>query len=296
MLTGVPAAWPPGVEVLAIDLDVRERSRVAIDPHIRELSRDAAVFLKIDSTLRGPVASLIESALRVSGRSIAMVAPAFPEQGRTVVDGQLIVNGEAGPRVSDVVGDGPHVVVDSEQLVQLARDAEQHPEWLLVGSAGLARRLAPTSAPPHVRRHGSVLVVAGSPTPITREQLAMLHGMPGLDIIATEPTDARDSGEAARAIAEIAARTRPEAVVLTGGATARAVIHQVQAKHVRVLGELQPGIPIGKLEDGLWQGVTVVTKAGGFGTPSTLLDVVRALGPSSRERGLRETNPRHHDG
>ena len=35
------------------------------------------------------------------------------------------------------------------------------------------------------------------------------------------------------------------------------------------------------LHGGLWDGVRVVTKAGGFGTPETLLDVVRALGVSS---------------
>jgi uncharacterized protein YgbK (DUF1537 family) len=70
-------------------------------------------------------------------------------------------------------------------------------------------------------------------------------------------------------------------VILTGGATARAVMHHVRARRLRILGELQPGIPVGRLEDGAWHGLTVVTKAGGFGTPSTLLDVVRALGPSS---------------
>ena len=37
----------------------------------------------------------------------------------------------------------------------------------------------------------------------------------------------------------------------------------------------------GALEDGVWHAITVVTKAGGFGTPETLLDVVRGLGVSS---------------
>jgi uncharacterized protein YgbK (DUF1537 family) len=33
---------------------------------------------------------------------------------------------------------------------------------------------------------------------------------------------------------------------------------------------------------GIWDGLTVVTKAGGFGTPETLLDVAHALGVRSQ--------------
>ena len=286
VVTTPPLVWPADVDVLAIDLDVRERPYAEISPELGQLTHGSRVFLKIDSTLRGPVSSLIASALAVSGRTLAMVAPGFGEQGRTVVQGRLFVHGQPAARVSDVVGESPHRVVDSDRMEEVARTAEQHPEWLLVGSAGFARLLAPRSRTLDIRRHSNVLVVAGSPSPVTREQLEPLHGLEGVEVIATPPTETRDEGQAALTLADRAARKQPEAVVLTGGATARAVIHRVGAKHVRVQGELQPGVPIGTLEDGAWHGVTVVTKAGGFGTPTTLLDVVRALGPSSPERGL----------
>jgi uncharacterized protein YgbK (DUF1537 family) len=104
-------------------------------------------------------------------------------------------------------------------------------------------------------------------------------------MLATPPTDVRDQGEAARGLAEIvatwAARSRPGAIILAGGATAREVCRQLQAIGVRLSGELQPGIAIGVLEGGQWAGVPVVTKAGGFGGENALLDVVRALGVSS---------------
>ncbi len=286
MVTSAPSLWPAGVDVLAIDLDVRERSHATLDLHVGQLARGKRLFLKIDSTLRGPVASLIASALHVSGRALAMVAPGFPEQGRSVVDGRLVVNGDPGPRVSDVVGDVPHVVIDSDGLGQLARDAEWHPEWLLVGSAGLARHLAPPPRPIAPAHHARVVVVAGSPTVVTRQQLEMLRGVPGVEVIATTPTETRDEGQTAAALAARAAQGAPEAVIIAGGATARELIHRVHAAHVRILGELLPGVPLGELQDGDWHGVTVVTKAGGFGTPTTLLDVARALGPSSPERGL----------
>ena len=52
---------------------------------------------------------------------------------------------------------------------------------------------------------------------------------------------------------------------------------------MRLSGEFSPGVPIGRLVGGVWNDVLVVTKAGGFGTPNTLLDVVRALGVLSNQ-------------
>jgi uncharacterized protein YgbK (DUF1537 family) len=265
------------------------------------------VFVKIDSTLRGPLSGLISGALDAFGRERAVVAPAFPEQGRQLRDGRLYVHGAPGAslidalggaastsvRVSDFprVGDsGPrYLIVDSETAADLRRIAEsaaRHLDWLLVGSAGLARQLAPPHQPASApAARGDVLVVAGSPTTVTREQLRRLHGLPDVTLLKTPPTDARDAGEAAAALADAVASWSeshtPGAVVLTGGATARAVSHRLGATSLRLLGELEPGVPIGQLQDGIWHGVTVVTKAGGFGTPDTLLDVVRALGVSS---------------
>ena len=51
---------------------------------------------------------------------------------------------------------------------------------------------------------------------------------------------------------------------------------------VRLVGELSPGIAVGYLVGGAWDGVLAVTKAGGFGAPNALLDVVQALGVSSK--------------
>jgi uncharacterized protein YgbK (DUF1537 family) len=272
--------------------------------HLRGAER---VFVKIDSTLRGPLIGLIAGALDAFARECAVVAPAFPEQGRRLRHGRLYVHGQPGASLSDVLGAADAsvviasalplagataarcVIVDAENSAELrhvADSARAHPEWLLVGSAGLARQLAP----PHQRAsvaaaRGDVLVVAGSPTAVTRQQLPRLDGLRNVTLLTTPNTEARDAGEAAAALAERVVmwsnRHTPAAMVLTGGATARAVCHRLGATSLRLLGELEPGVPIGQLQDGAWHGVTVVTKAGGFGTPDTLLDVVRALGVSS---------------
>src|SRR5439155_5812416 len=98
----------------------------------------------------------------------------------------------------------------------------------------------------------------------------------------TPRTSERDAGESAQAVAETVGEwsgsLRPGAVVLAGGATARKVCERLGAAGVRLSGELSPGVPIGRLVGGVWDQVLVVTKAGGFGSPNTLLDVVRSVG------------------
>ena len=320
VLHGVPVAWPSDAEVLSVDLDLRERSNAHAEAVTREAARhlcaarpEADVLLKIDSTLRGPIAGMVAGALAGSGRTLAVLAPAFPEQGRLFRDGRVYVNGVAGASLQEVleiehtaVLGAQHVVVDAESptsLQTLARAWPHHPEWLLVGSGGLARQVAGGAPQPNektLRRGGGpILVVAGSPTPQTQAQLERLRGLATIIVaggetrvpkgqvivLCTPPAAARDTGEAAGALADItqrlAAEFTPGALVLTGGATARFVCERLGAHGVRLEGELQPGVPFGTLHGGLWHGVQVVTKAGGFGTPDTLLDVVRALGVSS---------------
>jgi D-threonate/D-erythronate kinase len=288
----MPSHWPEGVEVLAVDLDLREASdavayAVTFDV-LHQLQAAPQTFLKIDSTLRGPVAALISGALDGGGLRLAVVAPAFPEQGRFIRGGRLYIGHQPGVSLLDILGGLRCVVEDAEapeDLRHVAEAALAHSDWLLVGSAGLARQLAPGGQPAAISPVGDVLVVAGSPTAVTRAQLDGLDALPHVVVMRTRPSETRDSGEAAEALADRVAawsqHNTPGAVVLTGGATARAVAHRLGATSLRILGELAPGIPFGEIQDGVWHAVPVVTKAGGFGTPHTLLDVLRALGVSS---------------
>jgi uncharacterized protein YgbK (DUF1537 family) len=151
---------------------------------------------------------------------------------------------------------------------------------LLVGSAGLARHLAgPASVAPPRAERGPVLVVAGSPASVTRDQLDRLPSR--VTVLRTPPTDDRDNGAAAADIARSAAQhSAPGLLILTGGQTARLVCSALAVERIDLVGEVLPGIPIGHLRGGAWDGVLVVTKAGGFGGPTTLLDVLHAVGPS----------------
>lgn len=53
----------------------------------------AAIYKKVDSTMRGHVGAEIESMLMSTRRHLALLAPAFPANGRVVVDGCLLVHG-----------------------------------------------------------------------------------------------------------------------------------------------------------------------------------------------------------
>ncbi len=60
------------------------------------------------------------------------------------------------------------------------------------------------------------------------------------------------------------------ALVATGGETARTVLQAWGVSHLRLLGEVEPGLPYSKTE-GWTRDILVLTKAGGFGTRETLL-------------------------
>jgi uncharacterized protein YgbK (DUF1537 family) len=86
--------------------------------------------------------------------------------------------------------------------------------------------------------------------------------------------------DAARSVAaDLAAQARGlmmagyGALVVTGGETARAIVASLDEPTVEVLDEPRPGIVRGRLANG----VLLVTKAGGFGTADTFVDLYRLL-------------------
>jgi D-threonate/D-erythronate kinase len=66
------------------------------------------------------------------------------------------------------------------------------------------------------------------------------------------------------------AADRVSGLVATGGETARAVLDAWQVRGLRVLGEVDTGVPF-SVAEGWVRRLPVVTKAGGFGDPETLV-------------------------
>jgi uncharacterized protein YgbK (DUF1537 family) len=107
------------VDVFAIDLDSRENSpECAADrmTALLELLRPhttSEIVKKIDSTLRGNVASETFAILTARPGAVAIVAPSFPAQGRTIRDGCLHERGRRseGASLPELFADIPFVTI-----------------------------------------------------------------------------------------------------------------------------------------------------------------------------------------
>jgi uncharacterized protein YgbK (DUF1537 family) len=112
---------PSGVDAVVADTDSRglEPAEAAARARRAALRLASAPILmkKLDSTLRGPLAAELEAVLAASGRSAAVVAPAFPATGRTTVGGVQLVDGEPVHRTR--FGRDPVSPVREADLVRL---------------------------------------------------------------------------------------------------------------------------------------------------------------------------------
>ena len=135
---GLGAAPGP---VAAIDLDTRRMSADDAAAAVREAAgrAEGLVYKKLDSTLRGHVAAEIRAALEATGLARAVIAPAFPAQGRTVRGGQVFVDGEPTGRGVEGILDAE---TDDDLRAIVASVGDEPVLW--AGSAGLAAHVAAT--------------------------------------------------------------------------------------------------------------------------------------------------------
>ena len=94
--------------VLVVDTDSRyrppEEARAAVERAVGDRPAPV-VYKKLDSTLRGNVASETAGALAAAGADCAVVAPAFPANGRLTAAGHHLVDGV--PVTESAAGDDP---------------------------------------------------------------------------------------------------------------------------------------------------------------------------------------------
>jgi len=95
------------------------------------------------------------------------------------------------------------------------------------------------------------------------------------------PNSSLPGAEIARALAALATdpriRDRYDAMILTGGDVAGAVVDRLEADAIWLGGDVLPAIPWGTLEGGLRPGLPMVTKAGSFGADTAMVDSVAFL-------------------
>ena len=356
------AAPTADIDAVSFDTDSRNMPAGFAAKRVVDVARNVrgarVVYKKLDSTLRGNVAAELAAAFGASGRARTVVAPAFPEAGRTTVRGTQLVHGtpvdetemrddpqtpvrEAHvptlladafssvgtlgvedladhERVRVVLDENECVVADAERdsdLEALVRTVPDPARVLWAGSAGLSLALGSVYPGPHVGDAGErrtpvspVLVVVGSLSGVAREQvrrLAAEYGdvtveAAGEDAVAAarvalsggtcavvhSPEQKNASGEAViGTLAGVVARLSDErlfgGLIMTGGATAVGVARRLGATGIELVGEVEAGVPVGTLIGP--NTYPVVTKAGGFGGPDTLVGAVQTLAQGGEE-------------
>jgi D-threonate/D-erythronate kinase len=81
----------------------------------------------------------------------------------------------------------------------------------------------------------------------------------------------------AEVTASLIRRSSPDGIFLSGGDTAESVCWQIGAEGIRLIEEVLPGLTRGELVGGRHDGMPVVTKAGTFGSPQTLVQLLMIL-------------------
>ena len=211
-------ALPVGADVIIFNTASREGDAVVA----RERAREAAlrllghgvslIYKKMDSVLRGhpgPELSGVLDAIAITHPGArALVAPAFPAQGRTTVDGVQLVHGVP---VASHLGRLEHALAPvfascdirdattDDDLRVIARDGVAGERILWVGSAGLASQVV------------EAFRVSGAASE-TRE----------VDTWSDAPDRSAGSGEVWNAV-------RPERVIVVAGTVHPATVLQVEA-------------------------------------------------------------------
>ncbi len=254
---------------------------------------------KIDSTLRGNWAGELLARQEATGRRV-VVLPGWPELGRICVNGLVRANGVAIGRPADSLPGAESLsgvaalrtwlagesriavcdVSDSDTMHALAAVLVGS-DVLIAGpggpigaafSAHVGASGPPAAAPPLI---GAITVICGSANSVSHEQLHRLStARRDTTVMSVPSADGELQPEVATALAARAAlwiaAARPDTIVVIGGDTAAALLGDAPRS---VGGFVAPGMPWSRDESG--GGPIVVTKAGGFGGPDALVELLR---------------------
>lgn len=127
---------------------------------------------------------------------------------------------------------------------------------------------------PCLDKGAQAIIIASAYEERQLEQARLVASALGVSMISIGERIAEGLGRLCALVANAIGLDRVGGIVLSGGDTALSVLKQLGLGTLRVVGEVEPGIPI--MEAGA--GVKVVTKAGGFGGAYSLLRILYRLG------------------
>lgn len=131
---GVLSAAAPEVQVLVVDAETRHMTPQEACAAVESLTRQAAelgvryIYKKTDSALRGNIGAELTALLRTSGARRLPFLPAYPQVGRTTVDGVHLVDGV--PVSESVFGRDPFEPVRHSAVAELIAEQSDVPVHL----------------------------------------------------------------------------------------------------------------------------------------------------------------------
>lgn len=303
----IAAAVRENPAVLSVTLASREidaaAACAAATTALAALPPGTRLFKKVDSRLKGHIAEELDA---VPFRS-ALVAPAIPAFGRVVRNGHVQGFGVETP-ISVAERLGRHAArarildtVTAQDMAAALDLAMEDGVDLLIGARGLAEALAGRMAGGTVPRAAEIpagrgLFVIGSRDPITLAQIEALRAavdpryLPApngrlsgavrdasaITLVQAVPGATAATGQAVSlALAESVCPALTEGastLLLSGGATAEAVLSKMGITRFRLMGECLPGLGLAHAE-----GHCIIAKSGGFGGPETLKEIAEEI-------------------
>lgn len=230
-------------------------------------------------------------ASRAAGAPLAPVGPALPAafaqaglSSRTLA----AANPPSGPWPAVLVIDAEcQRALDARVAALRAADLPAPVLW--AGAGGLAQALggqgAVVSVPP------LNLFVVGTNHPVSQGQADRLRQVTGITrrfagaasgptpfstrplLVQADPASSSSAAVEAALRRELAmhrALTPPRGVFVTGGDTLSVLLDGVGATRLWCEGRVADGVPLSRIAGGPWDGVPLVSKSGGFGTPDLL--------------------------
>jgi len=121
---------------------------------------------------------------------------------------------------------------------------------------------------------------------IEKERIAVISTPESRDD--REDSESRIASLVASLVKAVLVGKRPKGLIVVGGNTANAVLHQIGAERLRILGRLSPVVPVLGIVGGPFDGLPIVTKGGGVGGEDILIDAVAVLQDISTQRSIPE--------
>jgi uncharacterized protein YgbK (DUF1537 family) len=328
IVTEVETSWSvrtaSNAPVMAWNTESRDieatTSTARMEEAAKRLAEDPAhhIFKKVDSIFRGNSFTEIAACLAKFPHEVAILAPAFPELGRTLRNGVLTMEDFSGMHHQNIfqslqdAGVDPHKVASAEDIHRayssgarvLLCDSETEADLLAIvrgslnltgagnvlwiGSGGLAHALAKVLSTAEVPAcatvtGSTVLFVVGSNHPVTLRQLEHLRLAKANAVVV--PIDRAISPAALRKTLASYAERGVSCLFATGGDTALAVCRALDIDRLRVECEFSRGLPQSRILGGPFDGAHFIMKSGGFGEQDVLHRIAETFTRAAVDEG-----------